>query len=174
MIERGANLFPLYIKPFHASRRIPNQLSNAATDYLARLDTDAPASFHHIVAVLHAPAYRTENAGALKQDWPRILLPATREQLLISAELGQQIAALLETETCCPASLKANRAPELAKIALPTVADSTPLTPTHSNSPPAGATPARAASPCPARQPKAVRSRNWNNLLWARKRVGRI
>ncbi|MDG4560234.1 MAG: N-6 DNA methylase [Candidatus Competibacter sp.] len=131
LIERGANLFPLYIKPFHHRDEYQPNLSNAATKYLARLDADPPTLFHHIVAVLHAPAYRTENAGALKQDWPRIPLPATKERLLTSAELGRQIAALLDTETPLPGVTQGKPRPELAKIALLTVADSTPLTPTH-------------------------------------------
>ena len=131
LIERGANLFPLYIKPFHHRDEYQPNLSNAATEYLARLDIDAPTLFHHIVAVLHAPAYRTENAGALKQDWPRIPLPATKERLLTSAELGRQIAALLNTETPLPGVTQGKPRPELAKIALLTVADSTPLTPTY-------------------------------------------
>ncbi|HRD65523.1 MAG TPA: hypothetical protein PKY50_05145 [Candidatus Competibacter sp.] len=38
----------------------------------------------------------------MKQDWPRIPPPATRERLLASAELGRQIAALLDTETSLP------------------------------------------------------------------------
>ena len=41
---------------------------------------------------------RTENAGALRQDWPRIPLPATRDALLASAELGRKVAALLDVE----------------------------------------------------------------------------
>jgi very-short-patch-repair endonuclease len=54
--------------------------------------------FYHAIAIMHAPTYRTENAGALRQDWPRIPLPATKEALIASAELGRQIAALLDTE----------------------------------------------------------------------------
>lgn len=131
LIERGANLFPVYIKPFHHRSEYQSNLSQAATEYLARLDADAPALFYHIVAVLHAPAYRTENAGALKQDWPRIPLPATRERLLASAELGRQIAALLDTETPLPGVTQGKPRPELANIALLTVADSTPLTSAH-------------------------------------------
>lgn len=45
-----------------------------------------------------APAYRSKNSGALRQDWPRIPLPNSKELLLASAELGRQIAALLDTE----------------------------------------------------------------------------
>ncbi|WP_129677218.1 type ISP restriction/modification enzyme [Candidatus Chloroploca sp. Khr17] len=59
---------------------------------------NAEALFYHTLAVLHAPAYRAENAGALRQDWPRIPLPATSAALLASAELGRQIAALLDSE----------------------------------------------------------------------------
>jgi len=55
--------------------------------------------FYHALAVLQAHAYRTENAGALRQDWPRIPLPATKAALLASAALGRQVAALLDTET---------------------------------------------------------------------------
>ena len=31
--------------------------------------------FHHVLAVLHDPAYREANAGALRMEWPRIPLP---------------------------------------------------------------------------------------------------
>ena len=31
--------------------------------------------FHHALAVLHDPAYREANAGALRMEWPRIPLP---------------------------------------------------------------------------------------------------
>jgi len=47
---------------------------------------------------LHAQQYRIENAGALRQDWPRVLLPSTKDALLRSAALGRKIAALLDTE----------------------------------------------------------------------------
>ena len=136
-----SSFFPVYLKKLSKQNslleeieRLPKyapNLSNAATDYLARLDADAPALFHHIVAVLHAPAYRADNAGALKQDWPRIPLPATRERLLASAELGRQIAALLDTETPLPGVTQGKPRPELANIALLTVADSVPVTPEH-------------------------------------------
>ncbi|MFB3892985.1 MAG: type ISP restriction/modification enzyme [Phycisphaerae bacterium] len=109
LIERGANLFPLTIYPSAKTSKLfggetsgpkPN-LSEHAAAYLRGLGfTDlnpaAECLFHHILAILHAPAYRTENAGALRQDWPRIPLPATREALESSAALGRRIAALLD------------------------------------------------------------------------------
>jgi hypothetical protein len=68
-------------------------LTNAAT-----ID-DAQSAFYHALAILHAPTYRAENSGALRQDWPRIPLPDAKEALLASSALGQQVAVLLDTET---------------------------------------------------------------------------
>ena len=54
--------------------RRPN-LSGAARRYLERLGLSADDLFHHVLAVLHDPAYREANAGALRMEWPRIHLP---------------------------------------------------------------------------------------------------
>ena len=76
-------------------------------DYLYKLyprelieDGEAHTYLHlHIVATLHTPQYRTENAGALLGDWPRIPLPSTAEQLAHSASLGRKLAELLDAES---------------------------------------------------------------------------
>ena len=52
----------------------PN-LSASVQRYLERLGLSAGDLFHHILAVLHDPAYREANAGALRMEWPRIPLP---------------------------------------------------------------------------------------------------
>jgi hypothetical protein len=52
----------------------------------------------HATAVGYTPGYVTENSDALRQDWPRVPLPATRDALLASAELGRTVAALLDVE----------------------------------------------------------------------------
>jgi type ISP restriction-modification system protein len=99
VIERGANLFPLYLKSNDLFTLAKPNLSESAATYLARLETAHPEDlFNHIVAALHAPAYRIENAGALRQDWPRIPLPTNRDTLIASAELGRQVAVLLDPE----------------------------------------------------------------------------
>ena len=51
--------------------RRPN-LSPAAQRYLQNLDANVEDLFHHVLAVLHDPAYREANAGALRMEWPRI------------------------------------------------------------------------------------------------------
>lgn len=48
---------------------------------------------------MQSHSYLTSNSGGLRQDWPRIPLPATRAALLASAALGREVAALLDTET---------------------------------------------------------------------------
>ena len=68
----------------HTARRIgsdddgprhrPN-LSATARRYLQRLGADVEDLFHHALVVLHDPAYREANAGALRMEWPRIPLP---------------------------------------------------------------------------------------------------
>ncbi len=81
LIERGANLFPAWLRDDGlgtdqtGSRRRPN-LSGAARHYLDTLGLGVEDLFHHVLAVLHDPAYRQANAGALRMEWPRIPLPA--------------------------------------------------------------------------------------------------
>ena len=58
--------------------------------------------FVHIVAVLPSPLYRGENAGALRQDWPRVPLPKDAATLKAGAALGRQLTALLDPETPVP------------------------------------------------------------------------
>jgi Type ISP C-terminal specificity domain/N-6 DNA Methylase len=74
-------------------------LSTPALVYLDRTRATERDLFDHVVGLLHGPAYRRENAGALRQDWPRIPLPATADALHASAELGRRISALLEVES---------------------------------------------------------------------------
>ncbi|MFH1086383.1 MAG: type ISP restriction/modification enzyme [Chloroflexota bacterium] len=81
-------------------------LSPAARAYLASLDLPDPdtdrataaAPWYHTLAIGYAPSYLAENADGVRQDWPRIPLPAAKDRLAASAALGRQVAALLDTE----------------------------------------------------------------------------
>ena len=81
-------------------------LSLVAREYLAGLgvgDPDASAEvaglvWMHALAVGYSPAYLAENADGIRRDWPRVPLPDSRKALKESADLGQQVAALLDTE----------------------------------------------------------------------------
>jgi hypothetical protein len=68
-------------------------------------DTDrkkAALLWMHALAVGYSPAYLTENSDGLRRDWPRIPLPDSRKALEASAALGEQVAALLDSESEVP------------------------------------------------------------------------
>jgi len=83
---------------------------------LADQKAGAEALFHHALAVLHSPAYRNENGGALRQDWPRIPLPVTREALEASAAMGRGVAALLDVTQGVKGVTTGKIGPELKTI----------------------------------------------------------
>jgi hypothetical protein len=76
----------------------PN-ISPSGEAYLASITAPPSDLFFHALATMHTPSYRTENAGALLGDWPRIPLPATADLLARSATLGRRIAELLDAES---------------------------------------------------------------------------
>ena len=140
LIERGANMFPAWLRNEQTegqqtmlegvAQRQPN-LSAAAQRYLDRLGLGVEDLFHHALAVLHDPAYREANAGALRMEWPRIPLPGwpggdapdAANALRASAARGRELAALLDPETPVAEVTAGTLRPELAAIAVPTTAD---------------------------------------------------
>ena len=107
-------------------RRRPN-LSHEAERYLERLGLGVEDLFHHALAVLHDPAYREANAGALRMEWPRIPLPGwpdgdavgAADELAASAARGRELAALLDSDTPVPGVTTGALRPETAAIAVP-------------------------------------------------------
>jgi len=100
LIERGANLFPLFLRLKTGDQTQPN-LSRNAFDYLGKLNGEEKKPeilFWHAVAVLCSLRYAKENATALRQGWPRIPLPSSKEILADSAQLGGEIARLLDLD----------------------------------------------------------------------------
>ena len=108
--------------------RRPN-LSPTAQLYLEHLGAGVEDLFHHVLAILHDPAYRETNSGALRMEWPRIPLPGwpngdtpgAADQLAISAGRGRELAALLDSDTPVPGVTEGMLRPEIAAIAVPTV-----------------------------------------------------
>ena len=136
LMDRGATCFPAWLRDEGLAldgggeQRRPN-LSAAAYGYLERLGLGVDDLFHHALAVLHDPAYRQANAGALRMEWPRIPLPGwpdgniprAAEELLTSAARGRELAALLDPETPVAGVTAGALRPELAAIAVPSTAD---------------------------------------------------
>ena len=117
------------------AQRRPN-LSPAAQRYLDRLELGVEDLFHHVLAMLHDPAYREANAGALRMEWPRIPLPGWPDgdslgaaaELSASAARGRELAHLLDPETPVPSVTVGELRPELAAIAVPTTVDGRNMT----------------------------------------------
>jgi hypothetical protein len=74
----------------------------------------------HALAIGYSPAYLGENADGIRRGWPRIPLPANRKALEASAALGEQIAALLDTEADIPGVTRVKIAPVVKAIGLVT------------------------------------------------------
>ena len=141
LIDRGATCFPMWLRDQQAEGqqgmldgggegRRPN-LSAAAQRYLYRLGLGVEDLFHHALAVLHDPAYREANAGALRMEWPRIPLPGwpdgdtpdATDELRASAARGRELAALLDPEMPVPGVTAGTLRPKLAAVAVPSTAD---------------------------------------------------
>ena len=103
LLDRGASCFPAVIietaGTLLSDVDIRANLSQTAETYLESLAAPKLDLFHHALATMHSPQYRTDNAGALLGDWPRIPLPATAELLTHSAALGRCLAELLDAES---------------------------------------------------------------------------
>ena len=141
LIERGASMFPAYLREEgdlgnggQAGTR-PN-LSPAAQLYLQRLGATVEDLFYHTLAILHDPAYREANAGALKMEWPRIPLPgwpdgkadSAAETLATSAARGRQLARLLDSDAPVPGVTRGALCPEIAALAVPATTDGRNMT----------------------------------------------
>ncbi len=132
--EWGASMFPAWLRGGDVALGTPDgrrpNLSPAAARYLDALGIGVEDLFHHVLAVLHDPAYRAANAGALRMEWPRIPLPAwpagdrgATEALAASAARGRELAALLDPDTPVPGVTEAPLRPDLAAIAEPATID---------------------------------------------------
>ena len=136
LMDRSATCIPAWLRDEGlaldggGTQRRPN-LSAAAQRYLDRLGLGVEDLFHHALAVLHDPAYREANAGALRMEWPRIPLPGwpdgetpgAADELHASAARGRELAALLDPDTPVPGVTTRALRPEMAAIAVPSTAD---------------------------------------------------
>ena len=136
LTDFAASCFPIWLRDeglgleWDGLQRRPN-LSPAAQRYLDRLGVGVEGLFHHVLAVLHDPAYREANAGALRMEWPRIPLPGwpegdtqgAAEELAASAERGRELAQLLDPETPVSGVTTGTLRPELGTIAVPSTTD---------------------------------------------------
>jgi hypothetical protein len=104
IVESNVGMFPLLVRPIYSLYAARNEeswepnLSDQAKRFLGVIDADPDSLFFHTLGLLNSPKYRVENAGALRQNWPRVPLPDSKKTLLASTALGRRMAALLDTE----------------------------------------------------------------------------
>ncbi|MCZ8120759.1 MAG: N-6 DNA methylase [Microcystis sp. LE18-22.4A] len=118
------------------SPSIKANLSEKSRQYLNQLGINnldenienASLIWLHTLAIGYSPLYLRENADGIRQDFPRIPLPNSQELLIKSAELGQAIASLLDTENPVIGVTK-KPTPALQKIALISCTDGGNLNP---------------------------------------------
>ncbi len=131
LIERGANMFPLYLRDDLLGEEVDGvkrtaNLSELAQSYIESMGAEPEDLFHHVLATLHDPAYREANAGGLRMGWPRIPLPDSADALAESANTGRRLARLLDTESDVTDLLDTS-------IAVPTTIDGQPMQPNDFN-----------------------------------------
>jgi hypothetical protein len=119
MMPPNASIFPVELRTASTAEHLHGQaplsssrpashanISDPVRAYLSKLgienpDVDAGSAaliWMHALAIGYSPAYLTDNADGIRQDWPRIPLPDTKEALVASAGLGKRVTTLLDTE----------------------------------------------------------------------------
>ncbi|HEY0122594.1 MAG TPA: type ISP restriction/modification enzyme, partial [Rhizobium sp.] len=88
-------------------------------DFATKAAISPEAIFSHVIALLHTPAYRAENIGALRMDWPRVPIPGDAGILKHSADLGEALSLLLDPETSAPGISTGTLRPGLRIMGLP-------------------------------------------------------
>jgi hypothetical protein len=90
-------------------------LSRSAIVLLRAIDGKPADLFHHALSIFHAPAYRRQNAAALRQDWPRLPIPRDAGLFRQSSMLGAMLAELLDSEAAVP-KVTSDPRPELRML----------------------------------------------------------
>jgi predicted helicase len=138
IMDRSASFFPLYLREDAIAGSIfegappgtKANLSDLARQYLKTMGAAREiALFSHIIATLHTPKYREENAGALRHDWPRIPLPRDHATLDRSVVLGWELRCLLDPEVEVPAGTASGYGVNFRDLGVLTTADRGQLDP---------------------------------------------
>ena len=106
-LKKNATQAELALQPASKNSHKEPNLGTRALAYLSEIGAivhgpdlkDTAAIWLHALGIGHTPQYLNENADGIRQDWPRIPLPDSKQRLLDSAALGGQVAALLDTES---------------------------------------------------------------------------
>lgn len=122
-----ANQTSLFSETEIADIQIQPNISKRVQKYLSHLGITrdqqtaiylAERFWFHVIAIGYSSNYLQENIDGIRIDWPHIPLPDSKESLITSAELGRQIAAILDTEQNVPTVTTGQIRPELRMLAV--------------------------------------------------------
>ncbi len=93
------------------------------------LDEGGVSLWMHVLAIGFSPSYLKENGDGVRQDWPRIPLPRSKESLSASAKVGAWVSELLNAEQSLKGITAIPLRPELKVIGNLAVVDGKVLDP---------------------------------------------
>jgi hypothetical protein len=108
-------------------------VSATAREYLNSFglnpDEAGPKVWMHVLSIGNSPAYLSENADAVKRNWPRVPLPNTTDLLEQSAAIGERVAVLLDPNANAEGVTTGNILPLIAMVANLSLVGAGPLDP---------------------------------------------
>jgi hypothetical protein len=121
-----SSFYSLYLNDgANAPKRM--NLPKPLLDFADKIGIKPEAIFSHVISILHAPTYRSENLGALRMDWPRVPIPGKPDRLKNSANIGDALSLLLNPEMAVPGVSTGALRSGLRVLSLPTKRDGAAL-----------------------------------------------
>jgi hypothetical protein len=113
-----SSFFPKWlIDEAGALKRI--NLPKPLSDFVQKAGLNQGAIFYLTISIIHAPAYRSENLGALRISWPRVPIPGDANRLRHSATLGETLSTLLNPEVAALGVSSGTLRPGLRVLGVP-------------------------------------------------------
>jgi hypothetical protein len=98
-MDGGASAVPISVRDalhkgemrINAAPGVLDAINNASS-------VNGKGTLFHCLSIMHSPRYFLENGGAMRADAPRVPLPRSSKQFLVSVALGTSLAGLLDPE----------------------------------------------------------------------------
>lgn len=128
LVESNVGMFPLYLEEHKNNGGCVYRanLPQSVSKFLDSRKLPATSIFLHVMAILHAPRYQFENAGALRMGWPRVPVPEV-VPLGTSAALGEKLANLLDPDSSVEGITRGKLRPGIRTLGLPHKKNGKPL-----------------------------------------------
>lgn len=118
-MDGGASVVPSRIRAPEENQFGKINLPASLSALLQKSGLGEAALFFHCLAILHSPAYFSENGGAMRIEPPRVPIPGDAAALIESAALGDTLSLLLNPETPAPGVSAGTLRPGLRVMGLP-------------------------------------------------------